>query len=103
LVEKWFAFSFIFGHDKLRTTTQIADKKKLLLKARYDAMAAEGGKKAVNKAIEKKRKKQSQSETKSRPFSRNTGSASTAMHPLSRKRKASGYQDTPARKHPKSS
>jgi ribosomal RNA-processing protein 36 len=83
--------------------TQIADKKKLLLKARFDAMAAEGGKKAVKKAIEKKQKKQSQRETKSRPFPRNTTSASTAMHPLSRKRKASGDHDTPARKHPKSS
>ncbi|KAF8506908.1 hypothetical protein F5888DRAFT_1798131 [Russula emetica] len=79
------------------------DKKKLLLKARYDATAAEGGKKAVKKAIEKKRKKQSQSETKSRPFPRNTESASTAMHPLSRKRKASGDHEAPARKHPKSS
>jgi ribosomal RNA-processing protein 36 len=76
--------------------TQIADKKKLLLKARYDAMAAEGGKQAVKKAIEKKRRKQSQSETKSRPFSR-------SMHPLSRKRKASGDHDGPARKHSKSS
>jgi ribosomal RNA-processing protein 36 len=83
--------------------SQIADKKKLLLKARYDAMATEGGKQAVKKAIEKKRKKQSQKETKARPFSRNTKSTSTAMHPLSRKRKASGDHDTPARKHPKSS
>jgi ribosomal RNA-processing protein 36 len=81
---------------------QIADKKKLLLKARYDAMAADGGKQAVKKAIEKKRKKQSQSETKSRPFSRNS-STPTAMHPLSRKRKASGDHDAPARKHQKSS
>jgi len=83
--------------------TQIADKKKLLLKARYDATAAEGGKQAVKKAIEKKRRKQSQSETKSRPFSRNTKSAPTTVHPLSRKRKASGDQDALARKHPKSS
>jgi hypothetical protein len=66
-------------------------------------MAADGGKQAVKKAIEKKRKKQSQSDTKSRPFSRNTTSASTAMHPLSRKRKVSGDHDALARKHQKSS
>jgi hypothetical protein len=36
-------------------------------------------------------------------FTRNTKSASAAMYPLSRKRKASGDHDAPARKHPKSS
>ncbi|KAI0322649.1 hypothetical protein OF83DRAFT_541926 [Amylostereum chailletii] len=50
-----------------------AEKKSLLLKARYDAMAAEGGRKAVKKAIEKKQKKISQKETKSRPFARPNG------------------------------
>ncbi|THH16826.1 hypothetical protein EW146_g3877 [Bondarzewia mesenterica] len=45
-------------------------KKDLLLKARYDAVAAEGGRGAVRKAIEKKQKKISQKETKSRPFAR---------------------------------
>jgi ribosomal RNA-processing protein 36 len=79
-----------------------AEKKKLLLKARYDAVAAEGGKKAVKKVIEKKRRKQSQKETKSRPFSRVTESASTPMPQQSRKRKVSGDHDGPARKHPKS-
>jgi ribosomal RNA-processing protein 36 len=82
--------------------TQTADKKKLLLKARYDATAAEGGKKAVKKVIEKKRKKQSQKETKSRPLPRVTESASTPMPRLSRKRKASGDYDARARKHTKS-
>ncbi|KAI9511799.1 hypothetical protein F5148DRAFT_949007, partial [Russula earlei] len=47
-----------------------AEKKKLLLKARYDAMTAEGGKRAVKKVIEKKRRKLSQRETKSRPLPR---------------------------------
>lgn len=45
-----------------------AEKKELLIKARYDAIASSGGKRAVKKAIEKKRKKQSQKEKRSRPF-----------------------------------
>ena len=45
-----------------------AEKRKLLVKARYDALAAEGGKGAVRKAIEKKQKKIGQKEKKSRPF-----------------------------------
>ena len=47
-----------------------ADKKDLLVRARYDALAATGGKSAVKKAIEKKQKKISQKEKKSRPFAR---------------------------------
>ena len=46
----------------------IAEKRKLLVKARYDALAAEGGKRAVRKAIEKKQKKIGQKEKKSRPL-----------------------------------
>lgn len=45
-----------------------AEKKELLMKARYDAIASSGGKRAVKKAIEKKQKKQSQKEKRSRPF-----------------------------------
>lgn len=48
-----------------RTT---AEKRKLLVKAKYDALAAEGGKRAVRKAIEKKQKKIGQKEKKTRPF-----------------------------------
>jgi ribosomal RNA-processing protein 36 len=81
---------------------QIAEKKKLLLKARYDAMATEGGKRAVKKAIEKRRQKLSQRETKSRPFSRITHSASTPMPGLFRKRKASGNDNVPFKKRQKS-
>ena len=51
-----------------------AAKKELLLKARYDALAASGGRLAVKKAIEKKQKKQSQKEKRSRPFSASSGS-----------------------------
>jgi len=87
---------------KKRPLFQIAEKKKLLLKARYDAMAAEGGKRAVKKAIEKRRKKLSQHETKSRPFSRVTNSASTSVPPLSRKRKISGDDNGPVKKRQKS-
>lgn len=85
-----------------RLMIQTAEKKKLLLKARYDATAAEGGKKAVKKVIEKKRRKQSQKETKSRPLPRFTESASTPMPRLSRKRNTSGDHDAPARKRSKS-
>ncbi|KAI0068239.1 DUF947-domain-containing protein [Artomyces pyxidatus] len=53
-----------------------SEKKKLLLKARYEAVAAEGGKGAVRKVIEKKQKKLSQKETKSRPFARQGGAGS---------------------------
>ncbi|KAG6890432.1 hypothetical protein C0995_008786 [Termitomyces sp. Mi166 len=45
-----------------------ANKRELLMKARYEALAAEGGKRAVKKAIEKKQKKIGQKEKKSRPF-----------------------------------
>jgi len=86
---------------KKRPLFQIAEKKELLLKARYDAMAAEGGKRAVRKAIEKRRKKLSQHETKSRPFSRVTKSASTPVPPLSRKRKVSGDNNGPVKKRQK--
>jgi ribosomal RNA-processing protein 36 len=37
------------------------------MKARYDALAAEGGRNAVRKAIEKKQKKISQKDKRSRP------------------------------------
>jgi len=48
----------------------LADKKALLVRARHDALAVTGGKRAVKKAIEKKRKKIGQKEKKSRPFAR---------------------------------
>ncbi|TFK57130.1 DUF947-domain-containing protein [Heliocybe sulcata] len=45
-----------------------SDKKDLLMKARYEALASSGGSLAVKKAIEKKQRKISQKEKKSRPF-----------------------------------
>ncbi|KAJ7487561.1 hypothetical protein B0H11DRAFT_2013865 [Mycena galericulata] len=50
-----------------------AEKKEFLVRARYDALAAEGGKRAVKKAIEKKQKKLGQKEKKSRPFAKGSG------------------------------
>jgi len=78
-----------------------AEKKKVLLKARYGAVAAEGGKRAVKKVIEKKRRKLSQKETKSRPFSRFTQSASAPISQPSRKRNVSGDNNAPVKKRQK--
>ncbi|KAH7912531.1 hypothetical protein BJ138DRAFT_988671, partial [Hygrophoropsis aurantiaca] len=47
-----------------------AEKKEVLVKARYEAIANAGGKRAVKKAIEKREKKINQKEKKSRPFAR---------------------------------
>lgn len=80
------------------TDVEIAEKKKLLLKARYDAVAAEGGKRAVKKVVERKRRKLSQSETRSRPFSRN---ANSVVPQPSRKRIVPGKDDGPTKKRQK--
>ncbi|KAG7450561.1 DUF947-domain-containing protein [Guyanagaster necrorhizus] len=56
-----------------------ADKKKLLMRARYDALAQSGGERAVKKAIEKKQKKIGQREKKSRPFREKRGASSEAV------------------------
>jgi ribosomal RNA-processing protein 36 len=48
----------------------IGEKKDLLLKARFEALQAEGGKRAIKKAIEKKQKKVAGKEKKSRPFAK---------------------------------
>ncbi|KAF8078664.1 DUF947-domain-containing protein [Lyophyllum atratum] len=45
-----------------------ANKRELLMKARYEALAADGGNRAVKKAIEKRQKKIGQKEKKSRPY-----------------------------------
>jgi ribosomal RNA-processing protein 36 len=46
----------------------VAEKKELLVKARYEALAATGGRGAVRKAIERKQKKIGQKEKRSRPY-----------------------------------
>jgi ribosomal RNA-processing protein 36 len=45
-----------------------ADQQQLVMKARYEALAKEGGARAVKKAILKKQKKVSQREKRSRPY-----------------------------------
>ena len=64
----------------------LADRKALLLRAKYDALAAAGGKGAVRKAIEKKQKKVNQKEKRRRPFAPGPPSGS-----------GSGGNDGPAR------
>ncbi|KAL0576354.1 rRNA biogenesis protein rrp36 [Marasmius crinis-equi] len=54
-------------HGKGQWHMKDSAKKEVLAKARYEALAAEGGQRAVKKAIEKKRKKISQKEKRSRP------------------------------------
>ncbi|KAL1739973.1 hypothetical protein HDZ31DRAFT_68403 [Schizophyllum fasciatum] len=50
------------------------EKREMLAKARYDALAKEGGRSAVSKAIDKKRKKIAQKEKKARPFAKGQSS-----------------------------
>jgi ribosomal RNA-processing protein 36 len=45
----------------------VADQQQLVMKARYEALAKEGGARAVKKAILKRQRKVSQSEKRSRP------------------------------------
>ncbi|KAK0456916.1 hypothetical protein EV421DRAFT_1755583 [Armillaria borealis] len=63
-----------------------ADKKKVLTRARYDALAQSGGERAVKKAIEKKQKKIGQKEKKSRPFGKRSAPSEGAGHPNKRPR-----------------
>ncbi|KAI6039326.1 hypothetical protein EDC04DRAFT_2686221 [Pisolithus marmoratus] len=72
-----------------------SEKKDLLNKARYDAIAASGGSQAVKKAIEKKRKKISQKEKKSRPFANGAfGQGAADSNTRGRKRSAGSAGDT---------
>ena len=48
----------------------LGEKREVLNRARFEAIAAEGGGRAVKKAIEKKQKKISQKEKKSRPYAK---------------------------------
>lgn len=66
------SISFLLFHYPtkcmLMVGTIVADKKEMLLRAKYDALAATGGSRAVKKAMEKKQKKIGQKEKKRRPF-----------------------------------
>jgi ribosomal RNA-processing protein 36 len=66
-----------YSHTALIRFRLVADKKDLLLKARFQALEQEGGKRKVKKAIEKKQKKIAGKEKKSRPFARGQGGAGT--------------------------
>jgi ribosomal RNA-processing protein 36 len=70
-----------------------ADKRELITRARYDALAAEGGKRAVKKVIDKKQKKISQKEKRSRPFPKGDPADKE-----SRKRSAGGEHDARKRR-----
>ena len=74
----------------------VADKKALLLRAKYDALAESGGRGAVRKAIEKKQKKINQKEKKKRPFV--AGQTSDV-----RPRRDHAGQGEPSRKRPRGS
>ncbi|KAG9078129.1 rRNA biogenesis protein rrp36 [Ceratobasidium sp. UAMH 11750] len=54
-----------------------SEKRKLLLQAKFDDLAASGGQNAVRKAIDKRKKKLAQKEKKARPFSKAQARAST--------------------------
>ena len=56
--------------------TLIADKKKLLLEAKFADIAQEGGHRKIKKVLEKKQKKISQKEKKKRPFAPGSGGQS---------------------------
>ncbi|KAF9241179.1 hypothetical protein BU15DRAFT_45272 [Melanogaster broomeanus] len=57
-------------HGKTEWWMKQSEKRELLTKARFDAIASAGGRQAVKKAIEKKQKKINQKEKRSRPFAR---------------------------------
>jgi len=54
--------------DIASVTLAAADKKNIRVRARMDAIASSGGKRAVKRAIEKRQRKIGQKEKKSRPF-----------------------------------
>lgn len=53
----------------------IAEKRSVLLQAKFDDLAAQGGQNAVRKAIDKRKKKIAQKEKKARPFTKAQGRA----------------------------
>ena len=76
----------------------VADKKELLLRAKYDALAETGGKGAVRKAIEKKQKKVNQKEKKRRLFAPGPQSGSTDGSSTRLKRPHSGGEGWPRKR-----
>ncbi|PIL31894.1 hypothetical protein GSI_06598 [Ganoderma sinense ZZ0214-1] len=82
-----------------------ADKKSLLLRAKYDALAEIGGKGAVRKAMEKKQKKVNQKEKKRRPFApgQPSGSRSGADEGPARMKRPHSGGEGGSRKRPRPS
>jgi ribosomal RNA-processing protein 36 len=74
-----------------------ADKKSLLMRARYEALVATG-KGAVKKAIEKKQKKLGQKEKRSRPFGRGQARDDTGNAESKKRRLASGSHTEPGKR-----
>lgn len=84
-------------HVILSSVIILGAKKELMLKARYEALAEQGGRGAVRKVIEKRQKKAAQKETKSRPYARGEAFSRTGAgerHRESAKRQG-GWDDGP--------
>jgi ribosomal RNA-processing protein 36 len=67
-------------------TNTVGEKQKVIVQARYEALAKEGGQRAVKKAIEKKQKKESQKEKRSRPYAKGEYSGKDGDRPAKRRR-----------------
>lgn len=64
----------------------VGEVQKAVVQARYEALAKEGGQRAVKRAIEKKQKKASQKEKRSRPYAKGEFSAKDNDRPVKRRR-----------------
>ncbi|KAH6917420.1 DUF947-domain-containing protein [Coprinopsis sp. MPI-PUGE-AT-0042] len=60
-------------HGKGQWFLKDSEKRKVVQKARFEALSSEGGHRAVKKAIDRKQKKIGQKEKKSRPYARGAG------------------------------
>lgn len=66
-------FSRIRSLNLFLSLSYLAEKKELLTRAKFEALAESGGCGAVRKAIEKKQKKVNQKEKKKRPYAPGEG------------------------------
>lgn len=68
----WYMKEGSFNHPMFAwcfpNSLSAADKRELLVRAKYEALAASGGRRAVKKAMDKKQKRVAQKEKKKRPF-----------------------------------
>jgi ribosomal RNA-processing protein 36 len=73
---KWFlkkGMHYITDYSGDRFDMCVAEQRQLMMQARYEALAKEGGAQAVKKAMLKRQKKVSQSEKRSRPYKKHKG------------------------------